>query len=114
MRELCGELDLAEKSIAAERRGEIGMQGFERYVSTMSEVVCQVDGRHAAGPELSFDAIATGERGRERIIPERATRHVFRHPAKVARLALLRNIQKRSYRISRSDHTAHGNAKQIS
>lgn len=52
MRELCGETDLSEKSITAERISQIGMQGFERYVSTMSEVMCQIDGCHATGSRL--------------------------------------------------------------
>ena len=65
MRESRGELDLAQKPIAAERCGEIGVERFERDVAAVLDVVREVHRRHAASAELALDAVAVGERGEE-------------------------------------------------
>ena len=62
MRESRGQPDLAQKSIAAERRGEVGVKCLDRDVTTVLDVVREIHRRHAAGPELAGDAVSVGER----------------------------------------------------
>ena len=58
-------LDLGEESLAAEHGAELRLEHFDGDVAVVLHVVREVDGRHAAGAELSLDAIAVGERDRE-------------------------------------------------
>ena len=57
-----GRLDLGEKPLAAQRRGEIGVEHLDRDAAIVLHVVREVHGRHAAATELALDAVAIGER----------------------------------------------------
>ena len=106
MLQLRRRLDLGEKALGAERRGEVGVQHLDRDVAVVPEVVREIDGRHAAGAQphvrggTSMQRI--GKTGKDiahlgskimRVIPvlasrisfgfERALRRFFRHLAKV-------------------------------
>jgi hypothetical protein len=59
--ELRGDLDLSDEAWPSHRGGELLTQHFERDLAPMPNVLCQVDGRHAALPKLSLDAIAAPE-----------------------------------------------------
>ena len=61
MLELGGELDLAEEALGADDRGELGVHHFERDRAVVSEVVGEIDRRHAARAELALEAVAGGE-----------------------------------------------------
>ena len=69
-----GRLDLAEKPLGAEHRGELGMQHLDGDLTPVPEVVREIHGRHAAGAELPLDAIAVGEGGAQ-------ARELAIHPA---------------------------------
>ncbi len=56
-------LDLGQEPLGADRGGEFGAQHLERDVAVVLEVVGEVDGGHAALPELALDAVAVGEGG---------------------------------------------------
>jgi hypothetical protein len=62
-----GELDLTEKPVSAEHRGQLRAQDFEGDVPVKLEVVCEVDGGHAALTQLTVEAVAIGERNPERV-----------------------------------------------
>ena len=62
-----GGLDLPEEALGSERSGELGTQDLEGDGPIVSQVVGQVDGRHAPAAELTFDAIAIGQSGRENV-----------------------------------------------
>ena len=49
-------LDLAQEPLGAERGGELRAQHLDRDVAVVLEVVREVDGGHAAAPELALDA----------------------------------------------------------
>jgi hypothetical protein len=58
MLEIGGELDLSQKSLGTDDRGELRPQQLERDPPVVPEVLGQVDGRHAAGADLAFDPVA--------------------------------------------------------
>ena len=60
-----GELDLPEKALGAERRGQLGMQHLERDRPVVALVTGEVDRRHPAAAELPLEDVAVGERGGE-------------------------------------------------
>ena len=53
--------DLGQESLGADHRGELGPQHLDRDLAVVAKIVGEVDGRHAAGPELPKDAVAFGE-----------------------------------------------------
>src|ERR1019366_10763861 len=67
MTEFRGELDLAEKSVAAERLCELRFQDLECDVAIVLQVVREVDRRHAAGAELALDGVSAGKSGVEAV-----------------------------------------------
>ena len=60
-------LDLAEKALRAERRGELGVQHLERDGPVMLEVLGKVDRSHPAAAELALERVAAGQGGLEAI-----------------------------------------------
>ena len=61
-----------------------GLQHLERDFAIVLQVVREVHGRHAAVPELALDAVAVGERDRQRCFEFRHARQsaVLRHHPK--------------------------------
>ena len=59
------DVDLAQKSIRADRRGELRVQNLQRDVPMVFHVVGEIDRRHAAAADLALDAIASGQRALE-------------------------------------------------
>lgn len=57
-----GRPDLAQKPLAAQCRAEVWVQDLDGDVTTVSQVVGEEHGRHAAGAKLAIDAVAVGER----------------------------------------------------
>ena len=52
-----GGLDLDHEPLGAEDGGELRLQYFEGDLAIVLEVVREVDGRHAAGAELSRERV---------------------------------------------------------
>ena len=51
-----------QEPLGADDRGELGAQHLERDLAVVAQVVREVDGGHAARPELALDAVAVGQR----------------------------------------------------
>jgi hypothetical protein len=60
-----GDGDLAAEALGAEGGGELGAEDLEGDSAVMLQVLGEVDGGHAALPELPLDAVALGEGGLE-------------------------------------------------
>src|SRR3954454_13993496 len=58
-----GDLDLASEALRPEERAELRPEDLERHLAVVLEVVGQVDGRHAAAPQLAHQGIAAYEGG---------------------------------------------------
>ena len=58
-----GDLDLAEKSIVAKRRTELGPQDLDRDLPTVLSFLGEINRRHPAASKLPLDDVAIGERG---------------------------------------------------
>ena len=56
------ELDLPQKPIGAERRGEIGMQNLECYEAFVLRILREIHGCHSTPAELAVDRVVIGER----------------------------------------------------
>lgn len=56
-----GELDLTEKTVGAERLGELGMEHLECHRAVVAKVVGQVHHSHPASAELAVDAVVLRE-----------------------------------------------------
>ena len=56
-----GELDLAKEAVRARGASQIGMQDLERDRPVVSQVLREVNRRHAAAAELALDGVAVGE-----------------------------------------------------
>jgi hypothetical protein len=65
MLEIRRRLDLGQESLGAKRRGEIGMQHFDRDATLVFEIAGEVDRGHSALPEFSLEGVAIGKRGSE-------------------------------------------------
>ena len=65
MLQVGGGLDLAQKALGADDRGELWLQHLDRDLAIVLEVVGEIDRRHAAGPKFALDAVVVGERGGE-------------------------------------------------
>ena len=59
------ELDLGQEPLGADHGGELGAQHLERHAAIVADVLRQVDGRHAAGADLTVQAIAVRQGGLE-------------------------------------------------
>ena len=57
----CRDLDLAQEAVGAEAERQVGMQHFDGHRPVVPHVLRQVDGRHAAAPDLAFDGVAVDE-----------------------------------------------------
>ena len=62
-----GEADLALEALRPERGGELGVEDLQGDGAVMLEVVGEIDGRHAAAPELALEAVAVLQSGGERL-----------------------------------------------
>ncbi len=58
MRQLRGDVDLAQKAIVSDGRGDLGLHDLERDPAAMLRIVRQVDRGHASGGDPSNDAVA--------------------------------------------------------
>src|SRR5258708_492452 len=63
MLEIGRRLDLRQKTLGAECRGEIGMQHLHRDPARVLHIFGEIDGGHSAGAEFSFDPVRRAERG---------------------------------------------------
>jgi hypothetical protein len=52
------QLDLAVKSLRAERRGEVGVEHFESDQPIVLEISSEIDGRHAATAKFALDPVS--------------------------------------------------------
>jgi hypothetical protein len=58
-----GELDLGQEALGPDHGCELGAQELQGDPAIVAEIMCQVDGGHAAGADLALDAVAVGQRG---------------------------------------------------
>ena len=63
MLEVRCDLDFAQEALDAEHGAEVGAQHLERDPAIVLEVAREVDGRHPAGTEFTFDVVAIAEGG---------------------------------------------------
>ena len=56
-----GDLDFAQEALAADHRGNLRLQHLDRHLPPVPDIVGEIDGRHAAGADLGFDAVAIGQ-----------------------------------------------------
>ncbi len=71
-----GDLDLAQESIAAERRAEFGPQHLERDEAVVLQVTREVHDGHATLPQFTLDTVPVCERVCPRQAP--TDHHFFR------------------------------------
>jgi hypothetical protein len=55
-------LDLSEESLGSKRRGEIGVQDFQRNESLVLCILREIHCRHSPTPKLAIDRVGVGER----------------------------------------------------
>ena len=67
MIQLGGDTDFAEKPRWAYGRSEVWFQHFDRNTPIVSEIVCQVDGRHPTTTEFPLNRVAVSQRRPETI-----------------------------------------------
>src|SRR5207247_1234009 len=60
-------LGLTQNPVRPESRRQLRAEHLERHLTVMLDVVREIDGRHAAAPQLSLDDIAAGEGGGEAV-----------------------------------------------
>ena len=53
--------DLAQKTLGAERRGDLRAQDLDRHRPVMPLIMREIDRRHATAAELSLDAVPAGK-----------------------------------------------------
>ena len=58
-----GHPDLPDEPLRAEDRAQLRPQDLEGHLAVVLEVVGQIDGRHAAPPQLALEGIAADESG---------------------------------------------------
>src|SRR5262245_51273079 len=61
MLQIRGELDLLQKPLGPQHRGELRMQDLDRHVAAMPDVLGEIHGRHTALAELADQAVTIGE-----------------------------------------------------
>ncbi len=67
MREVSGDLDLAEKPLGTDGGGEFGAQHFDRHLAMVFQILGEVDRGHPTSTDLPLDGIAVGEGGGEAV-----------------------------------------------
>ncbi len=63
MREVSGDLDLAEKPLGSEDGGQLGPQDLDRDLATVFQILGEVDRGHAASAEFVLDGVVVREGG---------------------------------------------------
>ena len=63
--QLCGDPDLAEKTLAADRRGKLRPEHLDRDLPLMPDVLRQVHRRHPALAQLALERVPVRKRGKE-------------------------------------------------
>src|SRR6266508_5765196 len=71
----CSELDLPQKPIGAEGRGELGVKHLERNDAVVLDVLREVHGRHAAATELAIHRVRVRKCGAE-LFSRQTHRHI--------------------------------------
>jgi hypothetical protein len=61
MAEVRGGFDFPEKSFGTQCGGELGTEDLNGHLAVVPYIFSEVDRRHAAGPNLTLDAVAVGE-----------------------------------------------------
>ncbi len=61
--EVGGGLDLDHEPLGPEHGGQLGLQDLEGHLAIVLQVLGQVDGGHAALPQLPLDPVAVGQGG---------------------------------------------------
>ncbi len=67
MREVSGDLDLAEEPLGTDGGGEFGAQDLHGNPAVVLQVPCEIDGRHTPSADLPLDGVAVGEGGFESV-----------------------------------------------
>ncbi len=67
MVEVCRDLNLTQKTLGSQRRGQLGPQHLHRDLAVKLEVFGQVHRRHTPSADLPLDGVAVGEGGLEAI-----------------------------------------------
>src|SRR4029078_9928128 len=62
MLKVCCELDLFQKPVGTENRGELGMKNLDRNASVVPRVLSEKDRCHSTATELPLDSIAITQR----------------------------------------------------
>ena len=78
MAEPGSDLDLAQKALVTEGRGQLGPQHLEGDPAVVPDVVREVHRRHAPGADLALDRVAAGQGRRQ------GARHVIHGACKMA------------------------------
>ena len=68
----CGQLDLAQEPLGAERGRQLRVQHLERHRAVVAEVGREIDRGHAAAAELALERVSVGQGRRERAVRIRA------------------------------------------
>ena len=67
MMQIGGDFNLAEEPLGTNDDGEFGPEHLDRHFAVVLQVLGEVDGRHAAAPDLSLDGVAVGKGGLETV-----------------------------------------------
>lgn len=67
MLKLRGEFDLSQEAVGAERDRDLGSHDFDRDLATVSQVMREIDRRHAAFAERALDVVSTCETRLDRL-----------------------------------------------
>ncbi len=62
VRETGRDLDLAQEALGPDGGGELGAQDLDCDGPSVLQVLCLIDGAHAAGPELRAQGVTIGQR----------------------------------------------------
>src|SRR5205814_10386689 len=62
MLEIGRDLDLAQKTLDADDRAELGVQHLERDVARVTDVAREIHRRHATAADLAINGVAAGKR----------------------------------------------------
>src|SRR5687768_8562214 len=74
MLQVRGELDLVEKPLGTEHRGELRVQDLDRDFAAVADVLREVHRRHSSGADLALDRVPLRER-RGELVERRWSRH---------------------------------------
>ena len=62
-----GDVDLGKKSFSTQHSSELWMDDLDSDLAMMTKIFREIDGRHAALSQLSFNCVFVGQRDRETI-----------------------------------------------